>query len=240
VAGVPPAIFKCCSRHGCRYSYLSSSFTAAKALTANSKSSRKCAADTCVRMRAVPCGTLFTQVIYWGRCILYLKLLGHQLAFALFKFERAIAHHNSVDSDHRVGCTNRRNCGAPPACYPTEAAHPNLRRQCSESTSDRRNHWRDRHLSRRQNGSCSQLDDVATAVRGLVARAHACVYPHYRRSFCAAPKIKSPSFTNRDVAAAGDNRRKGHVSSCVCLLASSKSFFFAASPFSQLAALPAR
>src|SRR6266478_7967970 len=37
--------------------YLSSPFTSPKALTANSKSSRECAADTCVRTRAVPCGT---------------------------------------------------------------------------------------------------------------------------------------------------------------------------------------
>ena len=37
--------------------YLSSAFVSAKALTANSKSSRECAAETCVRMRAVPCGT---------------------------------------------------------------------------------------------------------------------------------------------------------------------------------------
>ena len=50
MAGGPPAIFKCCSRHGCRYSYSSSSFTSAKALTANSKSSRECAAETCVRI----------------------------------------------------------------------------------------------------------------------------------------------------------------------------------------------
>ncbi len=37
--------------------YFNSSFTSAKAFTANSKSSRECAADTCVRTRAVPCGT---------------------------------------------------------------------------------------------------------------------------------------------------------------------------------------
>ena len=43
--------------HGCLYSYFSWSFTSAKAFTANSKSSRECAADTCVRIRAVPCGT---------------------------------------------------------------------------------------------------------------------------------------------------------------------------------------
>ena len=42
-----------CKRDG----YFSSSFTSAKALTANSRSSRECAADTCVRTRAVPCGT---------------------------------------------------------------------------------------------------------------------------------------------------------------------------------------
>src|SRR5436190_20797271 len=39
------------------YRYFNSSFTSAKAFTANSKSSRECAADTCVRTRAVPCGT---------------------------------------------------------------------------------------------------------------------------------------------------------------------------------------
>jgi len=39
------------------YRYFNSSFASAKAFTANSKSSRECAADTCVRMRAVPCGT---------------------------------------------------------------------------------------------------------------------------------------------------------------------------------------
>ena len=39
------------------YRYFNSSFTSAKALTANSRSSRECAADTCVRTRAVPCGT---------------------------------------------------------------------------------------------------------------------------------------------------------------------------------------
>src|SRR4029077_132140 len=39
------------------YRYFNSWFTSAKALTANSKSSRECAADTCVRIRAVPCGT---------------------------------------------------------------------------------------------------------------------------------------------------------------------------------------
>ena len=37
--------------------YFSSSFVSANAFTANSKSSRECAADTCVRTRAVPCGT---------------------------------------------------------------------------------------------------------------------------------------------------------------------------------------
>jgi hypothetical protein len=37
--------------------YFNSSFTSAKALTANSKSSREWAAETCVRTRAVPCGT---------------------------------------------------------------------------------------------------------------------------------------------------------------------------------------
>src|SRR6266700_3700434 len=41
----------------CSGSYFSSSFVSAKALTANSKSSRECAALTCVRTRAVPCGT---------------------------------------------------------------------------------------------------------------------------------------------------------------------------------------
>ena len=45
------------SRHGCLYSYFSSSSISAKALTANSKSSRECAAETCVRTRAVPIGT---------------------------------------------------------------------------------------------------------------------------------------------------------------------------------------
>ena len=39
------------------YYYFSSWSTSAKALTANSKSSRECAAETCVRTRAVPCGT---------------------------------------------------------------------------------------------------------------------------------------------------------------------------------------
>src|SRR4029077_5898390 len=39
------------------YRYFNSWFTSAKAFTANSKSSRECAADTCVRTRAVPCGT---------------------------------------------------------------------------------------------------------------------------------------------------------------------------------------
>ena len=70
VAGVSPAIVHWCSRHGCRYSgfvgqhgrlfllnYLSSSFTSAKAFTAKSRSSREFAADTCVRIRAVPCAT---------------------------------------------------------------------------------------------------------------------------------------------------------------------------------------
>src|ERR1043166_6188021 len=37
--------------------YFSSSFTYANAFVANSKSSRECAAETCVRTRAVPCGT---------------------------------------------------------------------------------------------------------------------------------------------------------------------------------------
>src|SRR5205814_3469071 len=37
--------------------YASSWFTSPNALTANSRSSRECAADTCVRIRAVPCGT---------------------------------------------------------------------------------------------------------------------------------------------------------------------------------------
>src|SRR4029077_4002548 len=42
----------------CRlYRSFSSSFVSAKALTANSKSSRECAAETWVRTRAVPCGT---------------------------------------------------------------------------------------------------------------------------------------------------------------------------------------
>src|SRR5207253_9075554 len=45
------------SRHGCRYSYLSSSFVFAKASTANSKSSRECAALTRGRTRPPPCGT---------------------------------------------------------------------------------------------------------------------------------------------------------------------------------------
>jgi len=57
VAGVSPAISQLRSRHGCLYSYFSSSFTSANALTANSKSSRECAAETCVRTRAVPIGT---------------------------------------------------------------------------------------------------------------------------------------------------------------------------------------
>src|SRR5437867_13048451 len=39
------------------YLYLSSSFTSPNAFTANSKSSRECAAETWVRIRAVPCGT---------------------------------------------------------------------------------------------------------------------------------------------------------------------------------------
>jgi len=39
------------------YRYFNSSLVSAKAFTANSKSSRECAADTCVRIRAVPCGT---------------------------------------------------------------------------------------------------------------------------------------------------------------------------------------
>src|SRR5207237_5358537 len=43
------------------YRYFNSSFTSAKAFTANSKSSRECAADTCVRIRAVPCGTTGTK-----------------------------------------------------------------------------------------------------------------------------------------------------------------------------------
>ena len=38
-------------------SYFSFSLTSANAFAANSKSSRECAADTCVRTRAVPCGT---------------------------------------------------------------------------------------------------------------------------------------------------------------------------------------
>ena len=57
VAGVSPAISQLRSPHGCLYSYFSSSFTSANALTANSKSSRECAAETCVRTRAVPIGT---------------------------------------------------------------------------------------------------------------------------------------------------------------------------------------
>jgi len=57
VAGVSPAISQLRSQHGCLYSYFSSSFTSANALTANSKSSRECAAETCVRTRAVPIGT---------------------------------------------------------------------------------------------------------------------------------------------------------------------------------------
>ncbi len=35
----------------------SSLFVSANAFTANSKSCRECAAETCVRTRAVPCGT---------------------------------------------------------------------------------------------------------------------------------------------------------------------------------------
>ena len=54
---VEPAISSLRRRHGWRYSYFSSSFTSAKAFTANSRSSRECAAETCVRTRAVPCGT---------------------------------------------------------------------------------------------------------------------------------------------------------------------------------------
>src|SRR5262249_49349138 len=42
---------------GNRYRYFCSSFTPANAFAANSKSSRECAAETCVRTRAVPCGT---------------------------------------------------------------------------------------------------------------------------------------------------------------------------------------
>jgi len=38
-------------------SYFNSSFTSANTLVANSRSSRECAAETCVRTRAVPCGT---------------------------------------------------------------------------------------------------------------------------------------------------------------------------------------
>jgi len=57
VAGGAPAISQLHGPHGWLYSYFSSSFTSANALTANSKSSRECAAETCVRTRAVPIGT---------------------------------------------------------------------------------------------------------------------------------------------------------------------------------------
>src|SRR5207237_902547 len=43
------------------YRYFNSSFTSAKAFTANSESSRECAAETCVRLRAVPCGSNGTK-----------------------------------------------------------------------------------------------------------------------------------------------------------------------------------
>ena len=56
-AGVSTAISSLRRRHGWRYSYFSSSFTSPKAFTANSRSSREWAAETCVRTRAVPWGT---------------------------------------------------------------------------------------------------------------------------------------------------------------------------------------
>jgi len=70
VAGVAPAIFNSAAgtaastanypaaRRSVPTSYFSSSFTSANAFVANSKSSRECAAETCVRTRALPCGTI--------------------------------------------------------------------------------------------------------------------------------------------------------------------------------------
>ncbi|CAN5438719.1 hypothetical protein BH18VER2_BH18VER2_04330 [soil metagenome] len=72
VVGFDVKVTRLVHEHGCRHKELffhdrfarkqrvypeSSAFVAAKALIACSSSARLCAADTCVRTRAVPCGT---------------------------------------------------------------------------------------------------------------------------------------------------------------------------------------